>query len=407
MVQGLYTVFDGMATTWLRPNLGAIVTHVREGTLDFVLLKPIDSQFWLSLRTLSPAGLPEIGLGLALLIWGSLQAGVVLSLPALLTVLVMVLAGGVILYSLWFLIAATSIWFVKTWNATEVLRAVLAAGAISTQCLSSHAAVAVHVCVASGLSHHGSGGAVAGSCSQHRCCCWVWLSPVASSFRRGRSGCLLCVTTPLPRVEMPDWSHWLDLVLPFLRSPLGAVVFIPVYALWVTLLLPGIWASMLAGVLYGTWWGSLIVFIGACLGAEAAFLIGRHWLRDWTSARLERFPKLQAIEKGVSREGLKLVMLTRLSPAFPFSLLNLAYGLSDVSLRDYTIGLVAILPGTVLFCALGALAGDAARFGEVLAGETSPGAWVLRIVGVLATLAVVWLAGRAARKALADQEADL
>ena len=105
---------------------------------------------------------------------------------------------------------------------------------------------------------------------------------------------------------MPDWSHWLDVVLPFLRSPLGAVVFIPVYALWVTLLLPGIWASMLAGVLYGTWWGSLIVFIGACLGAEAAFLIGRHWLRDWTSARLERFPKLQAIEKGVSREGLKL-----------------------------------------------------------------------------------------------------
>jgi ABC-2 type transport system permease protein len=128
MVQGLYTVFDGMATTWLRPNLGAIVTHVREGTLDFVLLKPIDSQFWLSMRTLSPAGLPEIGLGVALLIWGSLQAGVVLSLPALLTVLVMVLAGGVILYSLWFLIAATSIWFVKTWNATEVLRAVLAAG---------------------------------------------------------------------------------------------------------------------------------------------------------------------------------------------------------------------------------------------------------------------------------------
>ena len=49
MVQGLYTVFDGMATTWLRPNLGAIVTHVREGTLDFVLLKPIDSLNWVSL----------------------------------------------------------------------------------------------------------------------------------------------------------------------------------------------------------------------------------------------------------------------------------------------------------------------------------------------------------------------
>ena len=43
-------------------------------------------------------------------------------------VLLMLLAGGLILYSLWFLIAATSIWFVKTWNATEVLRAVLASG---------------------------------------------------------------------------------------------------------------------------------------------------------------------------------------------------------------------------------------------------------------------------------------
>ena len=54
-------------------------------------------------------------------------------------------------------------------------------------------------------------------------------------------------------------------------------------------------------------------------------------------------------------------------------MLNLVYGLSEVSLRDYSIGLIGILPGTILFCALGALAGDAARFGEVLAGETSPG----------------------------------
>ena len=128
MVQGLYTVFDGMASTWLRPNLGAIVTHVREGTLDFVLLKPIDSQFWLSLRTLSPAGLPEIGLGFVVATWGAIQAGVVLSPLSVLAALVMLVAGGLILYSLWFLIAATSIWFVKTWNATEVLRTLLASG---------------------------------------------------------------------------------------------------------------------------------------------------------------------------------------------------------------------------------------------------------------------------------------
>ena len=196
---------------------------------------------------------------------------------------------------------------------------------------------------------------------------------------------------------------WTEL-LPALQSPAGAVAFVPLYALWVTLLLPGVWASMLAGALYGTWWGSLIVFVGACLGAEAAFLLGRTWLRAWAQRRLAALPKLQAVEQAVSREGLKLVLLTRLSPAFPFSLLNLAYGLSDVSLRDYSIGLIGILPGTILFCGLGALAGDVARFGEVLSGEADAFTWVLRIGGILATLAVVWLVGRAARQALQASE---
>lgn len=197
-------------------------------------------------------------------------------------------------------------------------------------------------------------------------------------------------------------QHW----LPALQSPLGALIFIPLYALWVTLLLPGVWASMLAGALYGTAWGSLLVFIGACLGAEAAFLLGRHWLREWAQSRLAAVPKLQAVERAVSREGLKLVLLTRLSPAFPFSLLNLAYGLSDVPLRDYTLGLIGILPGTILFCGLGALAGDVARFGAVLSGEADAGTWALRIIGLLATVLVVGLVGRAARRALAETPAD-
>ena len=202
-------------------------------------------------------------------------------------------------------------------------------------------------------------------------------------------------------------QQWLPDAFEVLRSPAGALLFVPLYALWVTLLLPGVWASMLAGVLYGTWLGSALVFVGACLGALASFLLGRSWLRGWALQRLERFPKLQAVERAVSKEGLKLVLLTRLSPAFPFSLLNLAYGLSEVSLRDYCLGLIGILPGTVLFCGLGALAGDVARFGEVLGGKADAGTWALRVVGVLATLAVVWLVSRAARQALQEDELPL
>ncbi|MFZ0409127.1 MAG: TVP38/TMEM64 family protein [Cyanobium sp.] len=203
-----------------------------------------------------------------------------------------------------------------------------------------------------------------------------------------------------------DGSALLDQLLPALRSPLGALAFVPLYALWVTLLLPGVWASMLAGALYGTWWGSAIVFVGASLGAEIVFLLGRGWLRSWARRRLAATPRLQQIEQAVSREGLRLVLLTRLSPAFPFSLLNLAYGLSEVSLRDYSIGLLGILPGTVLFCGLGALAGDVARFQEVLTGAADPGTWALRLTGLAATVASVWLAGRAAQRALAQAETD-
>ncbi len=195
--------------------------------------------------------------------------------------------------------------------------------------------------------------------------------------------------------------HWLpDQFFPWLRTPLGAAAFVPLYALWVTLLLPGVWASMLAGALYGTVLGSALVFAGACLGAELVFLLGRGRWRERVRQRLAGTPRLQAVEQAVSGQGLLLVLLTRLSPAFPFSLLNLAYGLSEVSLRDYTIGLVGILPGTVLFCGLGALAGDVARFQAVLTGPADPFTWALRLVGLLATVGVVLLVVRAARRSL-------
>ena len=128
VVLGAYTVLDGLTSTVLRPNLSRIVQHVQEGTLDFVLLKPIDSQFWLSLRTVSPSGLPEIALGLGLMGWGALQERGALVPGDLLVAAPLLLSSALILYALWFVVAASAIWFVKTWNATEVLRTALSAG---------------------------------------------------------------------------------------------------------------------------------------------------------------------------------------------------------------------------------------------------------------------------------------
>lgn len=128
VVLGAYTVLAGLTSSLLQPNLSRIVTHVQEGTLDFVLLKPIDSQFWLSLRSFSAAGLPEVGLGVALMLWAALRERGTLPLQALPQAALALAAAATILYALWFMLATTAIWFVKTWNATEVLRAALTAG---------------------------------------------------------------------------------------------------------------------------------------------------------------------------------------------------------------------------------------------------------------------------------------
>jgi ABC-2 type transport system permease protein len=75
LVLAAFTLLQGLASTLLAPNLNRIVEHVQQGTLDFVLLKPIDPQFWLSLRAFSPWGLGDLALGLGLLLYGGFAWG--------------------------------------------------------------------------------------------------------------------------------------------------------------------------------------------------------------------------------------------------------------------------------------------------------------------------------------------
>ena len=126
IVLGLFTLLQGFSATFLVPNLNRIVEQVEQGTLDFVLLKPISSQFWLSTRTVSPWGLPDLFFGIILIAYAGSQLG--LKLTDYLTSLIPLSFGFVILYSLWFVLGATSIWFVKVYNVTEVLRGLLEAG---------------------------------------------------------------------------------------------------------------------------------------------------------------------------------------------------------------------------------------------------------------------------------------
>ncbi|MGL5835155.1 MAG: TVP38/TMEM64 family protein [Waterburya sp.] len=190
-------------------------------------------------------------------------------------------------------------------------------------------------------------------------------------------------------------------------NDLGAiapVAFILIYLVATVAFLPGSLLTLGAGVLFGIIKGSFYVFIGATLGATLAFLVGRYAARGWISQKIAGNQKFKAIDQAVGREGFKIVLLTRLSPIFPFNLLNYAMGVTGVSLKDYVLASVGMIPGTIMYVYIGSLAGSLATIG----GETSANPvaqWAIRIMGFVATVAVTLYVTKIARKAL-DESID-
>ena len=183
---------------------------------------------------------------------------------------------------------------------------------------------------------------------------------------------------------------------------IGGLAFIGIYILSTVAFIPATILTLGAGAVFGVIWGSLYVFIGATLGAIAAFLIGRYLARDWISKRIEGNQQFVAIDKAVAHEGFKIVLLTRLSPAFPFNLLNYAFGITGVGLKDYAIASIGMLPATVLYVYIGSLAGDIARIGSDNQSADPTFQWVIRIIGLIATVVVTLYVTNIARKAIAE-----
>lgn len=184
---------------------------------------------------------------------------------------------------------------------------------------------------------------------------------------------------------------------------IGAIAFVGLYALATVVLVPGTLLTLGAGVVFGVVWGSIYVFVGATLGATIAFLIGRYFARGWVAQRIEGSAKFSAIDEAVAKEGLKIVVLTRLSPIFPFIFLNYVFSLTQVSLKDYIFGSIGMIPGTIMYVYIGSLAGNIALLGSntpVLNQEAQLAQWGFRILGLIATVVVTVYITRIAKKAL-------
>lgn len=204
-----------------------------------------------------------------------------------------------------------------------------------------------------------------------------------------------------PQELLRNALQWVDDL-----GAIAPIAFILIYIIATVAFLPGSVLTLGAGVLFGVVKGSLYVFVGATIGATLAFLVGRYLARGWISKKIAGNQKFSAIDQAVGQEGFKIVALTRLSPIFPFNLLNYGLGVTGVSLKDYVLASVGMIPGTIMYVYIGSLAGSIATIG----GETQPDAnpiaqWAIRIIGFAATVAVTLYVTKIAKKAL-DESID-
>lgn len=180
----------------------------------------------------------------------------------------------------------------------------------------------------------------------------------------------------------------------------GPVLFIVGYALSVVAFVPGSLLTMAGGALFGLAKGTVIVFVAATFGSALAFLVARYVARPMVERRIRGNPRFDAIDRAIQSDGRRVVFLLRLSPVFPFSLLNYALGLTGVRFRDYLVASIGMLPGSLLYVYYGKVAGEVAALAAGRAGERGAADYALLSLGLVATVVVTVLITRRAKQAL-------
>jgi uncharacterized membrane protein YdjX (TVP38/TMEM64 family) len=197
---------------------------------------------------------------------------------------------------------------------------------------------------------------------------------------------------------MPAFFSWIESL-----GVWGPVAFVLGYVVATVLLVPGALLTIAAGAIFGLWKGTLVVFVGATGGSALAFLIARYVLRGTVERRLERWSRGRALDRAIGESGFRLVVLLRLSPLFPFNLLNYALGLTRVGFPHYLAASTGMLPATFLYVYYGTAIGNLARLAGGTSIEHGTGYWVVFGIGLVATAAVTAIITRIARRALSRE----
>jgi uncharacterized membrane protein YdjX (TVP38/TMEM64 family) len=178
----------------------------------------------------------------------------------------------------------------------------------------------------------------------------------------------------------------------------GVVWFVVLYTLTCVIFLPGSVLSVGAGAVYGFWFSTALVTISSTVGAVVNFLTSRYLARSWMQRNLGHSARFRALEKAVSTEGWRMILISRMSPIVPHSLVSYAAGLIRISFWRFTLAsFVGFLPQSAAYTYVGAMVGKALQT-SAGAAPHDPVLWTFYCLGLVATLAVTVLTTRIARR---------
>lgn len=196
---------------------------------------------------------------------------------------------------------------------------------------------------------------------------------------------------------LPRVAAWIEGL-----GALGPAAFVAGYALATVAFIPGTVLTLAGGALFGLVEGTIYVLLGAVLGSVAAFSLARYAARDAVTRWVDSDARFAAIDRAIEREGRRIVFLLRLSPVFPFNLLNYALGLTRARLVDYILASAGMLPGTLLYVYSGKIAGDVAVLAGGAGAPRGAGHYAVIVLGFAATVIVTVVVTRAAQRALRE-----
>ncbi len=189
-----------------------------------------------------------------------------------------------------------------------------------------------------------------------------------------------------------EWSRgnpglaWLAFILAYL---IAGVIMTPTWIL-----------TIAAGYIFGWWLGIGVVFVGAVVGATAAFLIARGLARELVKEKVATMPSFAALDRAIEGQGFSIVLLTRLSLFLPYNLLNYAFGVTAVSFRDYAMATaLGMVPMVMLYVFVGTTVRDVRA---LISGnlDTGPAGQALTVLSLVALVVLVTMITRAATRVL-------